>query len=249
MQRKGFWIGALAAIGLMASAALVTADVTKHHYTDEQIRTMINHELDHHDIDGVQARVVGGVVTLEGTVASAWDRDEAMNIVSNLDDVNEIMGEIKVKGGESDRALADAVGRQIESYVFYTIFDEVQADVHDGMVTLTGRVTQPFKVTEIARQVSRVPGVRNVANHLQVLPLSTSDEHLRDYLAAEIYRELPELAERPVPPIHIVVENGDVTLEGSVRSEVEKRRTEHITRSTFGVFGVHDELKVGQAAG
>jgi osmotically-inducible protein OsmY len=246
MKREGIWIVAL---GLTAFSARVSADVTKHHYTDEQIRTMITHELAHHDIEGIQTKVVGGVVTLEGTVASAWDRDEAMNIVSDLDDVTEIMSEIKVKGGGSDLALAKAVGRQIESYVFYTIFDEVQADVHDGIVSLTGRVTQPFKITEIARQVSRVPGVRKVATRLRVLPLSTSDEHLRDNLAAEIYRELPELAERPVPPIHVVVENGDVTLEGSVPNEVDKRRTEHITRSTFGVFGVHDELKVSQAAG
>jgi osmotically-inducible protein OsmY len=210
---------------------------------------MIAHDLERHGIEGVAARVVGGVVTLEGTVESAWERNKAMEIVSDLDDVNEILSEIKVKAGESDRAVADAVGRQIDHYVFYTIFDEVQASVHDGVVSLTGRVTQPFKVSEIARQVSRVPGVREVENHLRVLPVSTSDDHLRDDLAAAIYREIPELAERPVPPIHIVVENGEVTLEGVVRSEAEKKQTEHVARETFGVFGVLDRLKVEGEAG
>ena len=114
-------------------------------------------------------------------------------------------------------------------------------------VNLTGRVTWPFKATEIAERVSRVLGVQELRSEIQVLPVNSHDSRLRRVLAFRIYRDpvFVGLGNRVNPPIHIVVERGRVTLTGAVRSKVEKRKAEIIARSTFGVFSVENRLRIG----
>ena len=137
--------------------------------------------------------------------------------------------------------------QEILRYVFFTIYDDVNIGVGEGVVTLTGRVTWPFKATEIAERVSRVLGVQELRSEIQVLPVNTHDSRLRRVLAFRIYRDplFAGLGNRVNPPIHIVVERGRVTLTGAVRSKVEKRKAEIIARSTFGVFSVGNRLTVG----
>src|SRR5215210_7622368 len=67
----------------------------------------------------------------------------------------------------SDQLIADRIGEQIGRYVFYTIFDDVQGRVDDGLVTLTGKVTAPYKAKEIAALARRISGVREVVNAIE----------------------------------------------------------------------------------
>ncbi len=87
-------------------------------------------------------------------------------------------------------------------------------------------------------------GVQSVTNEIKVLPTSIGDSRLR--LARRIYGDssFREFAFRINPPVHIIVEHQRVTLTGAVRSEVERRKAEHIARSTFGVFTVDNQLRV-----
>lgn len=217
-------------------------------YTDEQIRGMLEHDLAKNDITGVEVVVRDGIVTLEGTVRSAWDRSKAAEVAMDIHDVNDVVNQLVVRGGESDQALARQVGQAIERYVFYTVFDAVSATVDDGNITLQGWVTWPFKATEMANHVARITGVKSVRDEIRVLPVSRADDELRARVAVAIYRDLPEFANRAHPPIHVVVNNGRVTLAGAVRSQVEKIRAEHIARSMFGVFSVDNELVVDERA-
>ncbi|HEY7699354.1 MAG TPA: BON domain-containing protein, partial [Vicinamibacteria bacterium] len=81
---------------------------------------------------------------------------------------------------------------------------------------------------------------------IQVLPVSPSDERLREILFERIYGDdmFISYAQLPHPPIHIIVEKGNVMLTGAVRSNVEKRQAESIVRSTFGVFQVTNRLTI-----
>jgi hyperosmotically inducible protein len=119
--------------------------------------------------------------------------------------------------------------------------------VENGAVALEGRVTMPYKSEEIAKRVSKVLGVSSVDNRIETLPVNIGDQKLRAALLYRIYGDpsFREYASRANPPIHIVVERGRVALTGAVRSEVEKRKIEHIARSTFGVFSVENRLQVG----
>ena len=123
-----------------------------------------------------------------------------------------------------DQRIANDIARQVNWYSRFTIFDDVNISVENGLVTLTGKVTMPYKKNDIARRVTDVNGVREVMNQLEVLPVSPFDEELRLRIARAIYGN-PSFwtyAAMANPPIHIIVEHGKVTLTGVVNSNVER---------------------------
>ena len=140
-----------------------------------------------------------------------------------------------------------AVQRQVLRYTHFTIFDSVSADVEDGVVTLTGRVTMPYKKNDIERRVRELSEIREVHNRIEVLPASQSDDRLRYSIARAIYGHpmFEPYAVMANPPIHVIVERGRVTLEGVVRSEVERALARSIAGS-FLSFEVRNELKTDE---
>jgi osmotically-inducible protein OsmY len=123
-----------------------------------------------------------------------------------------------------DTRIAVEIGRQIDTYAQYTIFDHVSGSVDAGVVTLTGKVTMPYKKDDIGKKAAAVRGVREVQNQIRVLPPSPYDEELRLRIARAIYGNSAfwQYASRANPPIHIVVDGGHVTLTGVVNSKVER---------------------------
>ena len=124
----------------------------------------------------------------------------------------------------TDADLAKAVRHEIVMYPYYSIWDDVSFQVANGQVDLTGAVNQPFKRSDIQRLVQGVPGVAAVTNELKVLPVSFQDDRLRMQVARAIYRDpvLSRYAIQAIPPIHIIVNNGHVTLTGVVNNQMEK---------------------------
>ncbi len=127
-----------------------------------------------------------------------------------------------VPGNDTD--LAKQVRHEIVMYPYYSIWDDISFRVNNGQVELMGAVNQPFKKADIQRIVQHVPGVTSVTNDLKVLPLSSFDDRLRLQVARAIYRDpvLSRYALQAVGPIHIIVDNGHVTLTGVVSTETEK---------------------------
>ena len=200
-----------------------------------------------HKNDGferVTATVDNGVVTLDGSVASLWHVDQAIERTRKVRGVQSIISYLTVEDGESDEWLRKAVAKKIRSYVFYTVFDSVDLSVDDGSVILTGYVTEPYRVKEIGRLASHVTGVRTLDNRLEVLPASIFDAQLRTRLAVTIYNHpvFSHLAFQTNPPLHIVVKNSRVILTGVVNSETQRTLAEHLVLSTFGVLGVENRL-------
>lgn len=143
-----------------------------------------------------------------------------------------------------DFQVFQGVARQVQQYVNFTVFDSVNASVQDGVVTLTGKVTMPFKVQDLTRRVARVDGVRKVENQIQVLPVSRFDDELRLRIARAIYGNPSfwHYASMANPPIHIVVDKGRVKLEGTVNSNVERMLAQSLSIG-FGEFSVENGLK------
>ena len=134
--------------------------------------------------------------------------------------------------------------QQVRQYTRFTIFDDVNVAIDNGVVRLTGKVTAPFKKDDIAARVARVAGVEQVQNDLAVLPVSPFDDELRYRIARAIYSNAAfwNYAAMANPPIHIVVENGRVTLTGVVNSNVERMLARSLA-TTFGAFSVKNDLK------
>ena len=148
-------------------------------------------------------------------------------------------------GQLTDAVLADRVAEIVRQYVHFGIFDDVSIRVENRSVTLFGRVTMPYKRDDIETRVKKIDGVRDLTNSIEVLPVSIFDSDLRDRLARAIYGHpsFRHYASMVNPPIHIIVENGRVTLTGAVNSEVEKRLAYSLAQ-VFGVFSVTNELKI-----
>jgi hyperosmotically inducible protein len=121
----------------------------------------------------------------------------------------------------------------------------VSANVKDGVVTLTGRVTMPYKRDDIAKRVAKVDGVRTVKDQITVLPVSQFDNQLRYQIARAIYgnANFSNYGLGPNPSIHIIVEHGRVTLTGVVNSVTDKMLAQSIATHHFGVMSVTNNLK------
>src|SRR5688500_8436025 len=108
------------------------------------------------------------------------------------------------------------VQQQVLRYQHFTVFDSIHATVDDGVVTLSGKVTMPYKRDDIAKRVARVPGVDSVQNEIEVLPVSQFDDELRVGIARAIYgsSNFGRYASMVNPPIHLVGERRRVDREG-----------------------------------
>jgi len=144
----------------------------------------------------------------------------------------------------SDADLAERVAAAVRGYVNFGIFDDISIDVENRAVTLNGRVTMPFKKNEIEAKVKQIDGLRSLTSRIEVLPVSIYDSELRQRLALAIYGHpaFRHYASMVTPPIHIVVENGKVTLTGFVFSNVERVLAASLAQIP-GVMSVKNELK------
>jgi hyperosmotically inducible protein len=150
-------------------------------------------------------------------------------------------------GNRTDDEVFKAVSTTVLAYPQFTIFDDVSAVVADGVVTLKGKVTMPFKKLDIGKRVAKVPGVTDVENRIGVLPVSQYDDELRYAVARAIYGSAAfwHCASMVNPPIHIIVEGGRVTLTGVVASHVERVMARSLAAS-FTALSVTSELKTDQ---
>jgi hyperosmotically inducible protein len=166
-------------------------------------------------------RIIGGVL-----VALAWLSSPA------------------VAQDRRDLVLAQDVARQVNTYTRFTIFDDVSIGIENGLVTLTGKVTMPYKREDIARRAAKVDGVREVLNRIDVLPVSSLDDELRYRIARAIYGNPSfwNYAAMANPPIHIVVEHGRVRLTGVVNSNVERMLARTLATG-WGELSVTNELR------
>lgn len=154
---------------------------------------------------------------------------------------------------ESVRAAAPVADAEIQSdvvdavlgYVHYGVFDSVGVAVEDGVVTLTGSVLQPWHKDDLQKRVARLEGVREVKNQIRVQPVSIFDDRLRVQLYRQIYGAslFQRYASFANPPIHIIVENGNITLTGLVNSQVEKAVLGSIARGTLA-FRVDNQVQI-----
>ena len=107
-----------------------------------------------------------------------------------------------------DFQIAMDILTTVTEYDEYTIFDDLQAHVKDGVATLTGKVTMPYKRTEIEKRVKRIKGITSVRNRIEVLPPSKFDDEVRARVANAIYNNSNfwQYSTLRDPPIHILVE-------------------------------------------
>lgn len=152
----------------------------------------------------------------------------------------------KLGGTPGQERITREVRHELVMLPYYSVFDNLAYQVNGDTVTLLGQVARPSLKDDAARAVKKIEGVDQVVNNIQVLPVSPNDDQIRraEFRAIYSYPSLSKYAWGAVPPIHIIVDHGRVTLEGVVDNESDKNVAEIQAKSVPGVFGVTNNVRV-----
>lgn len=142
--------------------------------------------------------------------------------------------------------LTKEVRHELVMLPYLSVFDNLQYKVDGTKVTLLGQVVRPTLKDDAGRVVKGIEGVTEVDNQIQVLPLSPFDDGIRhqEFRAIYGYPALSRYAEGAIPQIHIIVNNGHVTLEGIVDTQADKDVAGLRANSVPNVFSVTNNLQV-----
>ena len=218
---------------------------------DSQIQQTTSHKLhDAKQLQSVNSSVEDGIVTLTGTVGLYQDKLDAAKKIKKLANVTGVRNDIAVAGetvpdSQLQQKLAKKLAYDRVGY-YDNAFNYLALNVKDGVVTISGdTVTDVAKDSALAI-VTRTPGVKDVVSEVNVLPVSLFDDSIRVLTARAIYRDsvLGRYATDPVHPIRIVVDNGHVTLYGTVESAMDKNIAGIRASSVPGAFSVENKLVV-----
>ena len=158
------------------------------------------------------------------------------------------MGEAMAEQGNSaaQLRLREQVRHELAMLPYYTVFDNLMFQVRGNRVMLLGQVSRPALKADSERVVRRIEGVAAVDNQIEVLPLSAYDDRLRLALFRALYGNdvLQRSLLSAVPPVRIIVKNGNVTLEGTVEHETERALAGLLANGVSGVFSVTNNLRV-----
>lgn len=155
------------------------------------------------------------------------------------------------KSNSARERFIKEVRHELVMLPYYGVFDNLAYRVDGNVVTLLGQVTRPTLKSSAENVVKDIEGVEKVVNNIEVLPLSPNDDRIRlaAYRAIYGHTALNRYSLQAVPPVHIIVKNGNLSLEGVVANEGDKNIANLQARGVPGVFGVTNNLVVeGEAA-
>lgn len=216
---------------------------------DAQIQQEVTKQLQSKDKwKGITASTDDGIVTLQGTTKLLVDSLDAQKKVSKLDHVSGVRNHVEVESNVTDAQLEKNLADKLryDRLGFGSTFNALGLNVQNGVVTVSGDVIDyPSRDSALA-MIETTPGVKDVVDNINVLPVSPMDDQTRLAVARAIYANptLSRYAIDPQRPIRIVVSNGHVTLYGVVDSQMDKQIAETQAKSVPNVFSVDDKLIV-----
>jgi hyperosmotically inducible periplasmic protein len=220
---------------------------------DQQIQQAVSQKMHGtKQLQNVNSSVDDGIVTLTGTVNLYQDKLNAAKKAKKIANVSGVRNNIEVAGANvSDNQLEQKLAKQLafdRVGYFDNTFNYLALDVKDGVVTLEGDMVYDTPKDSAMAIVAGTPGVKDVVDNVKVLPASFFDNSLRVKIARAIYRDpvLSRYAIDPVHPIRIVVDNGHVTLYGSVQSTMDKNVAGIRAGAVPGAFSVENKLVVNK---
>lgn len=215
---------------------------------DDRLRARVEKELAWDfllDEAQIEVEVVGGVVTLVGTVASRAEKLVAQRAAELVDGVHDLVNAIDVKPPEDMRPTDDELQTIVEQVLAWDALvpeRNLQVSVADGLVALTGTCATRIQAQEAERAVSYLGGVRDVLNRIEVGAAGVSTDKVRTAIEEALARRAAHQAAQ----IDVVVDGGTVTLRGMVGSSMERRAVLGAVGHAPGIGEVRDELLVGE---
>jgi osmotically-inducible protein OsmY len=241
-----FWGFSLATLAVAQPPVSAATDQTA-----SPVDSAVAARLDKKEFHNVKVSVDQGTATLTGTVDLYAFKADADKRVRKAKGVTAVRDLIQVAGPDiPDQQIGDKLREKLEyDRVFYgNAFNAITVSVQNGDVTLGGHAVSLNARDSALVLVSYYPGVKDVADEIQVDPVSMFDNRIRMQLFRAIYGypTLNRYAIDPAKPIRISVQNGHVELYGMVDSQADKDIAFMRANGVPGVFKVENYLQIAE---
>ncbi len=198
----------------------MVAQTTSARY-DSDIQTRVTQQLaKKQDFRNLQASTEDGIVTLSGTVDLYQQKLDAAKKVRKLDKVQGVRNLIAVSSSAPDAELEAKLERKLhyDRIGYDNQFNFIEVSVKNGIATLSGETRTDVGRDSALALANDMPGVKDVVDNIKVSPVSGFDDRIRISAMRAIYRDpvLGRYASDPARPIRIVVDNGKLSLYGTV---------------------------------
>jgi osmotically-inducible protein OsmY len=245
LRSFGWFIG----VSILSTSMLAQTSASRY---DASIQAKVSQQLAAKgEFRNVQASVEDGIVTLRGNVDIYQQKLDATRKIRKTQNVQGVRNLIVVNGKTvSDADLAAQLDRKLyyDRMGYDIAFNFVTASVENGVVTLNGETRTEVDRDSALALVDTTPGVKDVVNNAKVAPVSFFDDDIRIRALRAIYRDpvLSRYAIDPAKPIRIVVENGKLSLYGTVATSMDKQIAGIRANQVFGAFTVQNNLAVAK---
>ena len=226
----------------------LAAQTTSARY-DSDIQSQVTRQLaKKQEFRNLQASTEDGIVTLSGNVDLYQQKLDAARKVRKLDKVQGVRNLVAVSSSAPDAELEARLERKLhyDRIGYDNLFNFVDVSVKDGVATLNGETYNDVGRDSALALASSMPGVKDVVDNIKVSPVSGFDDRIRISALRAIYRDpvLGRYASDPAKPIRIVVDNGKLSLYGTVATAMDKQIAGMRANQVFGVFSVQNNLEV-----
>lgn len=226
----------------------LAAQTTSARY-DSDIQSQVTRQLaKKQEFRNLQASTEDGIVTLSGNVDLYQQKLDAARKVRKLDKVQGVRNMVAVSSSAPDAELEARLERKLhyDRIGYDNLFNFVDVSVKDGVATLNGETYNDVGRDSALALANSMPGVKDVVDNIKVSPVSGFDDRIRISALRAIYRDpvLGRYASDPAKPIRIVVDNGKLSLYGTVATAMDKQIAGMRANQVFGVFSVQNKLEV-----
>jgi hyperosmotically inducible protein len=239
-------VSSLLAVGVLSVG--LAAQTASARY-DSDIQGRVTQQLTKkQEFRNLQASTEDGIVTLSGTVDLYQQKLDAAKKVRKMDQVQGVRNLIAVSSSAPDTEVQAKLERKLhyDRIGYDNQFNFVDVSIKNGAATLTGATRNDVGRDSALWIANNMPGVNDVVDNIKVLPVSGFDDRIRVSAVRAIYRDpvLGRYASDPAKPIRIVVDNGKLSLYGTVATAMDKQIAGIRANQVFGVFSVKNNLEV-----
>jgi VCBS repeat-containing protein len=191
------------------------------------------------DASAIGVAAKRGTVTLTGFIGTYAGKLAAERAAKRVLGVRAVANDIEVRLRleRTDADIAQDAARALE--LREAVFPAVQAVVHHGHLTLTGKVEWLYQKESAERAVRHIRGVRNVSNHITVAPKAVS----RD-VRHRIVKALHQNADVDARHVTVTVSGDTATLSGTVGTWLQRESAGRAAASAPGIARVDNQISV-----
>lgn len=198
------------------------------------------------DSSSIEVDVVNSTVILSGTVPTYPDRNQAQMDALQVPGVAAVDNRLVVSFPSAYVIPANSeISFNVSSSLTWSPSVDairIHVAVDQGVVTLSGTVDSYWQKHRAEEMAANTAGVTDVRNELTVVPTAPAvvDEDIRKEILAAVERN----TSIDVGRLNVDVNNGLVTLTGTVQDYAEFRAVEDAARYTGGVLEVNNNLTI-----